>query len=163
MPLKNKINVHFGGQKEVRSFELEEQETVGSFIKRLCKEGHLGEFTPEEWSVCVEDSDEELAHDCLLEAGKHKRIHICRCKKVEVSVIFNGVTKSHPFRPGATLRKVTHWAQDAFGVDKKEKLALRFGNTESEPLDPDSHVGSYAVHTHCQVVFYLTPTHKING
>ena len=74
--MKNKIHVHIGGQNEVCGFELAENETVGSLIKRLCKEGHLGEFKPEEWSVCVEDSDEELAHDCRLEHGKHHRIHL---------------------------------------------------------------------------------------
>ncbi len=161
--MKNAINVHFGGQKEVCGFELAEQETVGSLIKRLCKEGYLGEFKPEEWSICVEDSDEELAHDCRLEPGKHKRIHICRCKIVEVSVIFNGVTQSHPFRPGTTLRNVIQWARDKFTVDKKEKLVLRLDNPESEPLDPDSHVGSYVSHPHCHVTFYLTPSVKIQG
>jgi len=161
--MKNAINVHFGGQKEVCSFELAEKETVASFLKRLCKEDHLGEFRPEEWSICIEDADEELAHDCHLEIGKHKRIHICRCKKVDVSVIFNGVTQSHPFRPGTTLRKVILWAQEKFAVDKKEKLVLRLTNSESEPLDPDSHVGSYVVHPHCHVTFYLTPCVKIQG
>jgi hypothetical protein len=161
--MNNTIHVHFGGKKEVRSFELAEQETVGSLIQRLHKERHLGESKPEEWSVCVEDSDEELAHDDRLEHGKHKRIHVCRCKKVEVSVTFNGVTKSHPFRPGATLRKVIEWARDKFGVDKKEKLVLRLDSTESEPLDPDSHVGSYVHHPHCSVTFYLTPKVRIEG
>ena len=161
--MNNKIHVHFGGQKEVRSFELSEQETVGSLIKRLSKDGHLGESKPEEWSVCVEDSEEELAHDSRLEHGKHRRIHICRCRKVEVSVTFNGVTKSHPFRPGATLRKVIEWARDKFGVDKKEKLVLRLDSTESEPLDPDSHVGSYVHHPHCNATFYLTPKVRIEG
>lgn len=161
--MNNKLHVHFGGQKEVRSIELAERETVGSLIQRLRKEGHLGESKPEEWSVCVEDSDEELAHDHLLEHGKHKRIHVCRCRKVEVSVTFNGVTKSHPFRPGATLRKVIEWARDKFGVDKKEKLVLRLDSAESEPLDPDSHVGSYVHHPHCNVTFYLTPKVRIEG
>ena len=123
----------------------------------------MGEFKPEEWSVCVEDSDEELAHDCRLEHGKHHRIHICRCKKVAVNVIFNGATKTHSFPPGTTLRKVIEWARDKFGVDKKEKLVLRLGSTESEPLDPDSHVGSYVRHPHCEVTFYLTPKVKIEG
>lgn len=57
--MNNTIHVHFGGQKDVRSFELAEQETVASLIQRLPKEGHLGESKPEEWSVCVEDSDED--------------------------------------------------------------------------------------------------------
>lgn len=161
--MKNQIYVHFGGHKEVCGIELAEEETVGSLIERLGKEGHLGEFKVEEWIVCIEDSEEELAHDHRLELGKHKRIHVCRCRKVEVNVIFNGVTQAHPFSPGTTLRKVIHWARDKFSVDKKEKLVLRLDNTESEPLDPDSHVGSYAHHPHCHVTFYLTPSTKIQG
>jgi hypothetical protein len=161
--MKNVINVHFGGQKEVCAFEVAEQETVGSLISRLCKEGHLDAFKPEEWSICVEDSDEELAHDCHLEPGKHQRIHICRCKRVEVSVIFNGVSESHQFRPGTTLRNVIRWARDKFTVDKKEKLVLRLNTIESEPLDPDSHVGSYISGLHCHVTFYMTPSVKIQG
>ena len=163
MAQKNEIFVHFGGQKEVCGFELAEEHSVRSFIGRLTKEGHLPESKPEEWIVCLEDSDEELAHDSRLDVGKHKRLHVCRCKQVEVTVIFNGAPKSHHFLPGTTLRKVTHWAREQFTVDKKEKLVLRADNTESEPLDADSHVGSYVPHHHCKVTFYLTPTHKING
>lgn len=161
--MKDKIHVHFGGQKEVCSFELAENETVGSLINRLYEEGQLKESKPEEWCACVEDGDDVLARDCKLEHGKHKRIHICRCKKVEVAVIYNGVTKTHPFAPGTTLRKVIEWARDKFNIDKKEKLVLRLGSAEAEPLDPDSHVGSYVSHPPCQVTFYLTPKVKIEG
>lgn len=161
--MKNTIHVHIGGQKEVCGFGLADNETVGSLIKRLCKEGHLGDFKPEEWSICIEDGDEELGYDCCLEHGKHKRIHICRCKKVEVGGIYNGVTNTHPFPPGTTLRKVIEWAREKFGVDKKEKLVLRLGSAETEPLDPDSHVGSYVSHPRCEVTFYLTPKIKIEG
>lgn len=161
--MKNTIHVHFSGQKEVSGFELTDEETVGSLIQRLCNEGHLRDFKPEEWSICVEDSDAELEHDCRLERGKHKRIHISRCRKVEVSISFNGTTKAHPFAAATTLRKVIEWARDKFGVDKKEKLVLRLDNAESEPLDPDSHVGSYASHPNCLSSFFLTPSPKIQG
>jgi|SRR4051812_39360786 len=161
--MRQNIHVHVGGQKEVCSFELAENETVGALIKRLCKEGHLGEFKSDEWCIYVEDSDEQLAHDCRLEHDKHHRIHICRCKKVEVHVLFNGVTKTHSFPPGTTLRKVIEWGRGEFTVDKKEKLVLRLGSAEAEPLDPDSHVGSYVKHPNCEVTFYLTPKIKIEG
>ena len=163
MAQKNEIFAHFGGQKEVCRLDLAEELNIRSFIERLSKDGHLPESKPEDWIACLEDAEDELPLDYPLEVGKHKRIHISRCKKVDVTVIFNGAPKSHHFLPGTTLRKVTHWAREQFGVDKKEKLVLRADNTESEPLDPDSHVGSYVSHNHCKVTFYLTPTHKING
>lgn len=161
--MKSRVNVHFGGQTEVCGFELAEEETVGSFINRLGKDGHFGSFKPEEWSICVEDSDEELAHNSRFEHAKHKRVHIGRCKKVDVGITFNGDTKSHTFPSGTTLRKVIEWARDQFSVDKKEKLVLRLGSADSEPLDPDSHVGSYVQFPHCQVTFYLTPKVRIEG
>jgi hypothetical protein len=61
------------------------------------------------------------------------------------------------------LRKVIEWGRGEFTVDKKEKLVLRLGSAEAEPLDPDSHVGSYVKHPNCEVTFYLTPKIKIEG
>jgi hypothetical protein len=80
-----------------------------------------------------------------------------------VKVMFNGETKQHKCRPGFTLRKVLRWTEDEFKVDKSQTMVLRLRNTGSEPLDLDSHVGSYAMHPPCEATFYLTPLCPIQG
>jgi hypothetical protein len=100
MAHKIQIRVHFGGQKEVRSFELAEQETVGSLIQRLSKEGHLGESKPEEWVIFVEESGEELPHHHRLETAKHHHIHLRHSKNVEITI--NG-DKYHTHRGSNTV------------------------------------------------------------
>ncbi len=121
----------------------------------------------EEIIVLVEDQEEEIPLDAkLIEVDiKHRhRVHFHRCRRVEVSVNFNGLTKAQAFSPSATIGKVKRWADHEFGlrgVDATEH-ALQICGTSTRP-DLDVHVGSLVKHPHCQICFDLVPKKRVEG
>jgi hypothetical protein len=125
------------------------------------------EAREEEILVLIEDQDEEIVLDAkLIDVGiAHRhRIHCHRCRRVEVTVNFNGVTKAHDFSPSTTIGKLKRWADDQFGlkgVDATEH-ALQICGTSTRP-DLDLHVGSLVQHPRCQVCFDLVPKKRVEG
>ena len=121
----------------------------------------------EEILLLIEDQDEDLILDAkLVEVGiAHRhRVHCHRCRRVDVSVNFNGVTKIQAFPPSATIGKIKRWADDEFGlkgVDATEH-ALQICGTSTRP-DDDVHVGSLVQHPHCQICFDLVPKKRVEG
>jgi|SRR5215212_2268720 len=121
----------------------------------------------EEIIVLVEDQEKEILLDAkLIEVGiQHRhRVHFHRCRRVAVSVNFNGATKKQPFSPSATIAKIKRWADDEFelkGVDATEH-ALQICGTNKRP-DLDVHVGSLVQSQHCQICFDLVPKKRVEG
>lgn len=115
----------------------------------------------------IEDEDKEIVLDAkLIEVGigHRHRLHFHRCRRVEVSVNFNGTTNKRPFSPSATVAKIKGWADDEFGlkgVDATEH-ALQICGTNKRP-DLDVHVGSLVQFPNCQICFDLVPKKRVEG
>lgn len=95
--------------------------------------------------------------------GHKHRIHLHRCRKIEVALHFVDKTKHHVFRPAVTVKRVKHWFVDAIGmspVDATEHV-LQITGTTDRP-SPDTHIGSL-VGDHCKVEFSLVPIKRIEG
>lgn len=125
------------------------------------------EAQEEEIIALIEDGDEEILLNAkLIEVGigHRHRVHFHRCRRVEVSVNFNGVTKKQPFSPSTTIAKIKRWADDEFGlkgVDATEH-ALQICGTNKRP-DLDVHVGSLVQYPDCQICFDLVPKKRVEG
>ncbi len=115
----------------------------------------------------LEDSEHELPLDKpIKDIGiKHRgRIHIHRCRKIKVSVSFNGREVAEAFPPSKTIAKVKHWADKEFGIggiDATEH-ALQICGTAKRP-DEDTHLGSLVRRPHCQICFDLVPKKRVEG
>jgi hypothetical protein len=120
-------------------------------------------------SVTVEDSDEVLDLNSKLKAvgiGHRARVHIHRCRTVDVTVNFNVQSKSHKFPVAATVGKVKQWAVGGSGfkmpeVDALEHL-LQVCDSSTRP-DEDTHVGALVEFPDCQVCFDLVPKQRVEG
>lgn len=126
-----------------------------------------GEFDGE-FHVFSEDAEEPLALDQPLPASEHEeplRLHVHRCRSIEVAVTFNGVTKEHRFGPGKTVSSVKKWAAiKAFGMtpaDAAEHVLQLVGTTDRP--EPDTHIGSLVTRPHCQLLFDLVPLKRVEG
>lgn len=125
------------------------------------------EAREEEIIALIEDQDKEISIDAKLsEVGiRHRhRVHLHRCRRVEVSVNFNGATKKRAFSPSTTIGRIKRWADKEFGlkgVDATEH-ALQICGTDKRP-DLDVHVGSLVQHPHCQICFDLVPKQRVEG
>lgn len=121
-----------------------------------------------EFNVFVEDCEEPVTADEALPTaapGKPMRLHVHRCRRVEVTVTFNGVTKEHRFGPGATVAAVKKWAAiAAFGMDPGDAAehVLQIAGSTDRP-EPDTHIGALVACPDCLVKFDLVPLKRVEG
>lgn len=115
--------------------------------------------------VWLEETDEPLGRKItVVEAGiKHRgKVHVSRCRHIEVAVRYNGEDKRRSFRPATPIARVYQWAAGPEGFDlpaaERPKHTLLIGEVEPDPGD---HVGSFAVD--CAVLFSLVPKQRFEG
>lgn len=93
------------------------------------------------------------------------KVHVHRCRRIEVVVTFNGAAKVHAFAPSATVTRVKRWATEkAFPMTPEEAAehVLQITGTTDRP-SPGTHLGTLVTHPRCQVRFDLVPNERING
>src|SRR5947209_5820088 len=102
------------GIPQIVLIRVPEDGTVGHIVEAARAQG-LRTAGADGPAVFLEDQEEPLAPDALLEAAgirSRGRVHIHRCRKVEVTVNYNVEHRSHPFSPARTVRAVEEWADD---------------------------------------------------
>jgi len=119
-------------------------------------------------AVWIEETEEELQVTLtLVEAGVHHRghLHVNRCRKADVKVIYNGTPKEHHFPPAARMERVRDWAVSKKGFDIEPvdaaELFLVIGGTTVK-VDLKDHVGSF-VGTNCEASLDLISKPKTEG
>jgi hypothetical protein len=131
---------------------------------------------PEELLVFVEDAHapldpetivEELLPLCTDEEAilVPLKLHVTRCRHVEVSVRFNGETAKRKFPPSATIGRVHHWAaRRKFGLPARDAAehVLEIRGTQKRP-DRDVHIGALTTGKVCSVEFDLVPRKRVEG
>jgi hypothetical protein len=165
---ENKIELFIQGEavREVTLIRVPQDAIVRDIIKAVNEQCGI-EAREDNINVVIEDNDDEIPLDTTLkEVGirNRHRLHLHRCRRVEVSVNFNSVTKVESFSPGATIAKIKRWADDTFelkGIDATEH-ALQICGTNKRP-DLDVHVGSLVQHPQCQICFDLVPKKRVEG
>ena len=121
----------------------------------------------QEYFVFLEDGDEILSLSATLEAcgiRHHGQVHIHRCRRVEVTVNFNGQTKELQFAPAATIQRIKKWAANKFELSEPDALehTLQLCQSTDRPADT-VHVGTLVAHGQCAVCFDLVPKHRVEG
>jgi hypothetical protein len=93
------------------------------------------------------------------------RLHVSKCRHVEVSVRYNGERSKRRFAPGATVGRVHHWAaRRAFGLSPRDAAehVLQIAGTDKRP-DRDVHIGTLTGGGVCAVEFDLVPHKRVEG
>jgi len=120
-------------------------------------------------ALFMEEEDSVIDLDMPIAATpiKHRsRIHVHRCRRVTVTVAFNGVQKVEAFPSAATIKRVKRWAVGNRGfnlsdVDAAEHV-LQVSGSSDRP-DEDVHVGTLVGHPPCSVSFDLVPKIRVEG
>lgn len=160
------IDVFYQGEglREIEHIELDPDQSFGAIKTILIQKHRL----PADVLVFLEDSDEPV--DELVKMEKHAdspcvKLHIHRCRHVEVAVTFNGQTVRHRFGPGTTIARVKRWAaEDKFKMTREEasEHVLQITGTHDRPA-PGTHLGTLATCPNCRVAFDLLPDQRVNG
>ena len=117
--------------------------------------------------LSVEDVDEADAHATQVKHLNMEhgiRVHLHRCKHVEVSVHFGAEAVHHQFNPATTVGRIRVWAGNKLGMQPGDiaEHVLQLAGTNEQP-DVDVHVGTLTKYPECSVTFDLVPAHRING
>lgn len=152
------------GFAEIEHIELD-GDTALAIIKTHLTEKHgLGA----DILIFIEDEDEPLdegrcVRDLAGPAGV--KLHLHRCRHIEVAVSFNGETVEHHFPPSATVARVKRWAAEhKFGMTEEEagEHVLQIAGTHDRPK-PGTHIGALTNKGHCKAAFDLVADERING
>lgn len=156
------------GVREIRVLELPANATVRDLVAAAAAHGFAAAGDAKAM-VFAEDADDALAPGATLAAagiGRQGSVHVHRCKKVAVTVHFNGATRSQAFGPGVTVHRVKEWAAgkkafDFAPVDAAEHVLQVTGGTERP--DEDVHIGTLVHAPNCALAFDLVAKVRVEG
>jgi hypothetical protein len=157
--------LQFEGHRDIQMLRVDANATVGELLAAAGRAG-LPQDRSEGAVVFAHEAESPLDPDLTLkEAGirdKH-RVHVHRCKKIEVTLHFNEVTDKLAFPPAATVEKVKkefvkkiHMSP----VDATEHVLQLCGTTDRP--EPDTHIGTLVCGC-CTLCFDLVPIKRIEG
>jgi hypothetical protein len=160
------IDVFYQGEgiSEIAHFELDPDATFAILKTRLIEKHGVAHGA----LLFLEDEDEPLDEAALVMhsgAGKGLKVHIHRCRHIEVTVTFNGETVERRFPPSATVARVKRWAaEEKFGMsdDEAGEHVLQMAGTHDRPA-PGTHIGSLTDGKVCGLAFDLVPDERVNG
>ena len=122
----------------------------------------------EENFILFHDEDDEP-----LDWKDHKRpghirpaakLHLSRCRKIEVTIHYLDQTESNRFAPGARVRRVKAWAVKHFKLaerDAAEHVLQLCNSTDRPPTDTPLH--KLVERGHCELCFDLVPDIRVEG
>lgn len=157
--------LQYEGHRRVELVQIDENATVSDLIEAARRAG-MSDDRKDGACVFGHDADAPLDMTLTLKAAgvrdKH-RVHVHRCKKIEVTLHFNERTEKLSFPPAATVDKVKKEFVKAIHmspVDASEHVLQLCGSTDRP--DPDTHIGSLVCGC-CTLCFDLVPIKRIEG
>jgi hypothetical protein len=159
------IDIFYQGERVHEMDHLETAVDTIAAVKALILSKHGGEA---DVLVFLENGDEPLDEEIAthsLAGPTGLKLHLHRCRRVEVVVNFAGDTVERAFGPGVTVAHVKSWAaQHKFGMTKEEagEHVLQIAGTQERPT-PSTHIGTLATCPICRVAFDLVPNERVNG
>lgn len=163
--MKTRVYVQSEFLSEMKLVEVDDDATIED-LKQACRSILPPEAHGAELSFFVEDvgSETDATHVKHLKNPHGVRVHLHRCKKVNVTVQFAGRAELHEFQPATTIGHIRQWAGHKLGMQSNDiaEHILQLSGSTTQP-DIDVHVGTIAKCPACSVDFDLVPAHRING
>jgi hypothetical protein len=157
--------LQFEGHRGIEVVRIEDTATMQELLQAAVQAG-LPEDRKDGASVFAHESETPLdLSSTLKDAGigdKH-RVHVHRCKRVEVTLHFNEVTEKLHFPPSATVERVKREFVKKIHmspVDATEHVLQLCGSTDRP--EPDTHIGSLVCGC-CSLCFDLVPIKRVEG
>lgn len=117
-------------------------------------------------SLVFLDEDDEPANSArrFQELKPGTRVHVSKCRRVEVTLNYLDQSLRHPFPPGTTLKRVKAWATKATQMaptDAAEHV-LQLCGGHDRPAS-DTPLSELVGHCGCGVCFELVPEKRVEG
>jgi hypothetical protein len=117
--------------------------------------------------IFVDEHEEPVGRDvCIGDTGaKHgSRLHVSRCRHVEVTVHYQERTETHRFAPGAKVHRVKQWAVQKFKLAETDATehVLQICSSAERPAG-DTPLHTLLAHGSCALCFDLVPEKRVEG
>lgn len=161
-----KVDVFYQGERaaQVEHCEIGADEPIATLKAALAaKHGASGDEL-----LFLEDGDEpldETVRISSLAGPRGIKVHLHRCRHVEVTVHFGEKSAARKFAPSATIARVKRWAaEEEFHMTKDEasEHVLQITGTHDRPR-PGTHLGTLTSCPRCSASFDLVPDVRVNG
>ena len=90
--------------------------------------------------------------EIAIKSGTH--VHVHKCRRILVTVTYNGVDKKHKFSPATTISTATKWAKRKFKIDPTSDFVLQISGTKTVPRQ-NEHLGDLVIGGVCTLSFDL--------
>lgn len=139
--------------------------TVARLLSEAAKQCEIAKA--DDALLFLEDEDEPLDRTSALPAnaaGQPHRVHIHRCRKVLVTVTYNGRALEEKLSPALTVARVKRQFARLFGLEPKDAAehVLQISGTTERP-EPDTQIGALTRKGVCAVSFDLVPLVRVEG
>lgn len=150
--LGNKVNV---------KVDYNESTTVGDLIKDHFKHEANTPDYKEDLEVYIEESDEELSKSqliCELKLKDDSKLFFCRCKKIDVTVLYNGNKYEHHFKPFDKVKAVLAKAVHHFKINDVDATGMNLYSDSSatEKLSEGEYLVRILKDDKCSITLYLS-------
>jgi hypothetical protein len=162
---KNQIYVHGENNREPKLIEISEKISEVEIIE-IYKDEFDAKHHEEVIEIFLEDEETlpfKNGHGPQHEFKKRSHIHCHRCKKITVTVFYNGDDKPVQFPPSVTAKVILKKAVSLFGIKEEDSSEYLLKLEDATILQPSDHIGSFAAYPQCQVKLFLTPTKPVQG
>ena len=134
-------------------------------IRRALK--HAGIEFDKDTAVFIDESEEPLKHDDTqpVEALKPGcRIHVTRCRKIEVTIHYLDKSIDRAFPPGTRVRAVKQWAVRELKINPTDagEHVLQLCNSTRQPAT-DTPLAELTDGRTCSVCFDFVPEKRVEG
>jgi hypothetical protein len=112
----------------------------------------------------AEEHEQGERHQPLRQFRHGSRIHICRCRRIDVTVNYLNKSERHEFAPGARVRSVKEFAVRKFGLSPKDAAehVLQICHSAKRPPS-DTPLTELLRDSGCALCFDLVPEKRVEG
>jgi hypothetical protein len=158
--------LHLPGQKDAVLVSIPTSVTVEEALALARAAGHA---LPQDHEILVFQEDEEdplgLEPGKVSTVGPRKSLVCHTCRRIAITVFYNGVYKDRQFSPNQRVGNVLHWVLQAFGITGPDAtgLDLRLEGRPDEDLPENRRLGTFVDHGHCALALLLVAKPRVNG
>lgn len=161
---KTVIFVDVQGRDGILETELPNGFSIGELHEAL---NRLAVPFDDETTIFIDEAEHPVCgehHESIPDIKNGIRIHVCRCRKIAVTVHFLEKSAEHSFAPGTRLRAVKEWAVAKFKLDPKDAAehVLQVCNSSDRPAS-DTPLHRLVDGKHCKACFDLVPEKRVEG
>ncbi|MCC7302469.1 MAG: hypothetical protein IT233_07500 [Bacteroidia bacterium] len=162
------IQLYLNGEgcPEPKLVEVSAEATIADVINKYREVANLHDAKVDEIELFFEDEEQPKNKGHHIEqAGikKRHRVHCHRCRKVAVTVEYNGQIKVLSVPPSATGAMILKKAAKEFNISEKDAADLILKLPNGNVLQKTDHIGSFVASPHCEIKLLLIHNTQVQG